>query len=161
MTHVTLSQHRRLVRIERTNRTRALGMGCLAEEVDLPALFMEKGGLCFCGKPIDLALKGDDPMGFALDHDIGLAYGGTHTKANCRPSHNKCNKAKADEIDTPRAAKTKSMRGIMHDDDATGQQKRRRQGKTKKINSNPKIQSRPFPGWRLFNGKAKRREDRP
>jgi 5-methylcytosine-specific restriction endonuclease McrA len=48
-----------------------------------------------CGKPIDYTLPGTEPMSFAMDHVVPLAFGG-HPLAmsNVRASHRRCNAAK-------------------------------------------------------------------
>lgn len=62
-----------------------------------------------CGKAIDYTLSGLHPMGFNLDHDQALKFGGDPlAPSNCKASHRTCNlrkgtKAASEVVIIPRS----------------------------------------------------------
>ncbi len=58
------------------------------------AIYERDGWYCFCGKPIDSALKSPDPMSASVDHIYARVDGGTDDPANLRAAHRKCNSSK-------------------------------------------------------------------
>lgn len=54
---------------------------------------------CLCNKKIDKALRHPNLMAATVEHIIPISRGGTHTWANVRPAHARCNFMKSDALD--------------------------------------------------------------
>lgn len=122
----------RLNRIEADNRRRAKKKGCEREKFSFISVCEEQDWKCsICGKPMNWTLTGNDPNAISLDHVIGLAQGGSHTRKNAAAAHRLCNSQKGHTFDAPNAAKVKRLQG------KTGQQARRKR-------NGSKLQSRGF-----------------
>lgn len=67
-------------------------LGNEADTVDYAAILLERGATChLCNEPIL-------PNELEFDHVIPLKRGGTHTAANIRPAHGRCNRRKGDHL---------------------------------------------------------------
>lgn len=76
-------------------RDAAKRTGEAAEEIDRDAIGDRDGWCCgICLKRIDRALPWPDPQSPSLDHVVPLSKGGTHTAANVRITHLRCNVAR-------------------------------------------------------------------
>ena len=87
---------KRRVRLRaRTQRRRAASRGANAEKFEDVEIFERDGWRCqikACGKRVDKRLSWPHPMSASLDHVIPLTETGTsHTRANVRLAHLKCN----------------------------------------------------------------------
>ena len=56
-------------------------------------------GCCFCGQPIDLAIRYPEPLSFTVDHEIPTSHGGRDDIDLLRPAHNHCNRARSNGPD--------------------------------------------------------------
>lgn len=137
---------KRLLRYDTAHKMRAKKHGVHFETVCIRSVCDRDGWRCrICGDSVDTDKRHPDPLSLSIDHNHPLAAGGGHTFDNCRLTHLKCNMHKARKRDMKLAAKVKRQAGL------SGQQARRRAGKT------AKIQSPGFRGWRRFNGEIVRR----
>ena len=70
--------------------------------ITLEKVYERDGGVCWiCGKPTDTSDRRWGPCGPnypSVDHVIPLAKGGSHTWANVRLAHHKCNSVKSDHL---------------------------------------------------------------
>ena len=146
---------KRLTRIERANRGRARNMGCDAIAVDFIAALDQQGWLCsICSDAMDPELTPENTQAISLEHNPALSCGGSHTPGHVFGAHLACNLAKGRTEDTTRAAKVKRQAGL------TGQQKRRAEGKTAKIQSAGFQTNRGGPFKATIGGKVTRRAGR-
>jgi hypothetical protein len=83
---------RRLNLRKRTAKRRALLRDPLAELIDHRAIGERDRWRCgICGRPIDRSLRFPEPLSASVDHIVPLSQGGTHTAANVRITHLRCN----------------------------------------------------------------------
>ncbi len=61
-----------------------------------------------CGGPIDYSIRYPDPDSFVVDHVVPINAGGTDTRDNIQPAHNRCNRLKSDGPDS-RVIKTSGV----------------------------------------------------
>ena len=71
-----------------------------------------------CGQPIDMTLpyhitvngkRTTNPMAATADHDLAMAKGGGHERANLKPAHLGCNRAKSDKDHAPIVRRSGSL----------------------------------------------------
>ena len=70
--------------------------------ITLEKVYERDGGICWiCGNPTDLSDRRWGPCGPnypSVDHVVPLAKGGSHTWANVKLAHHKCNSVKSDHL---------------------------------------------------------------
>lgn len=102
--------------VEYSNRRRARLKGADALPVNFPAIIIDYDAkCCICFEPIDIELSGHDQEGLTLEHMIALGQGGHHVTSNIGPAHRRCNEAKNNQEDTPKAAKVTRTRNKFED----------------------------------------------
>lgn len=87
------AEHRRLGRVDRNrrknNKRRKARIGARYRLADIA---QRDGCKChLCGKKVNMALPGTEPMGPTIDHLIPVSAGGTDDPANVRLAHRACN----------------------------------------------------------------------
>lgn len=102
------------------------------------AVLKRSGGIC--------EADGCNNAGKDYEHRIPVALDGENTEENLWLACRECHSEKTRKQDIPRIAKAKRQAGL------TGQQARRKAGKTKKI------ASRGFTQWKNFKGEIVRKD---
>jgi len=78
--------------LESNGRRRAAMRTPEIERVDRMAIFKRDQGLCYlCGGPVKPDARRTDPESLSVDHVIPLSKGGSHSEANLRVTHIRCN----------------------------------------------------------------------
>lgn len=127
-------------RVEQANRRRAKRKGQKAVKVDYIGILIAQKWLCsICDEPMDYTLSLSDPDGVSLEHNPALSQGGHHIPEHVEGAHRRCNMAKNNNTDTPKAAKIRRLRG------ETGQRARRER-------NGSKLKSAGFRGHRKMDG---------
>lgn len=107
---------KRWKRQEKNNRKRARDYGAETCPVDFVRIVIDYGcKCCICFEPINPELPGTDAEGLTLEHIIALGQGGHHVASNIGPAHKRCNEAKNNQLDTPKAAKITRIRNAFTD----------------------------------------------
>ncbi|MEU3452178.1 HNH endonuclease signature motif containing protein [Micromonospora sp. NPDC006766] len=79
---------------------RARIRGADAEKFTKESIFDRDGWRCaLCNRKIQRRLKHPHPLSASLDHTVPLSRGGTHTRANVRAAHLRCNLKKHARIE--------------------------------------------------------------
>jgi 5-methylcytosine-specific restriction endonuclease McrA len=80
---------------DKNHKRRAAKYGAGYERFSSEDIFERDGWRChICGKRVHPSRFKRDPEGPSLDHLIPLADGGSHSQANCRLAHLRCNAAR-------------------------------------------------------------------
>lgn len=136
-------------KVEQANRRRARKAGRRADKVDYLSILIAQGWACsICGEPMDRDLPLNLPDGISLEHNPALGQGGHHITEHVSGAHRRCNMAKNNSEDTPKAAKVKRVAGI------TGQYARRQRAKAKGT-------YRPIAGRGFQKGPSRLSKDHP
>jgi 5-methylcytosine-specific restriction endonuclease McrA len=78
--------------VSKSAKRRARRLDAFVEHIDRKTLWDQHKGICgICRTPVTL-------QAMTIDHVVPLAKGGLHSYANCQPSHESCNLAKADSL---------------------------------------------------------------
>lgn len=80
-------------------KRRAWKRGRAAEPIGMATLMMRDAGVChICHLPVRPEVKAPHPMAPSIDHVVPLSRGGTHTLANTKVAHFRCNYMKRDRL---------------------------------------------------------------
>ena len=72
-------------------------------EVNRKIIYATQDYCGICGKPVDKSLKPPHPMSKTIDHIIPVSKGGAPSDINnLQLAHRCCNRAKSDNIETPK-----------------------------------------------------------
>lgn len=99
-------------KVEQANRHRARRKGQKAIKVDYIGILIAQDWKCsICGEVMDRRLPLDHPDGVSLEHNPALCQGGHHIPDHVSGAHRRCNMAKNNAVDTPKAAKIRRLKG--------------------------------------------------